>query len=220
MPHIIAAAPCSVASRAAACATRRPVPAAPTCSPLAGPGGLPAGVVTPPGGEGTTASAASAAAAAAAAAVGLLGGSPETGLIAVSSNASLASSAAANGAPGQDGGNKTLYLGNLHPFVTEQTLQDVFAGLGGITELKVRGWEGCPCARTVGQRMGSHALLCVAGLGSAWTGVRCCALPALALLRWLAARDVETRASVCPATRAGHQGQGHGCERRLRVCQV
>ena len=35
--------------------------------------------------------------------------------------------------------NKTLYLGNLHPFVTEATLQDVFAGLGGITELKVRG---------------------------------------------------------------------------------
>ncbi|PRW50946.1 oligouridylate-binding 1-like [Chlorella sorokiniana] len=99
-----------------------------------GPGGLPAGVVTPPGGEGTAASAA--AAAAAAAAVGLLGGSPETGLIAVSSNASLASSAAAGGA-GQDASNKTLYLGNLHPFVTEQTLQEVFAGLGGITELKV-----------------------------------------------------------------------------------
>lgn len=27
--------------------------------------------------------------------------------------------------------------GNLHPFVTEEVLQEVFAGLGGITELKV-----------------------------------------------------------------------------------
>ncbi|PSC75397.1 oligouridylate-binding 1-like [Micractinium conductrix] len=61
-----------------------------------------------------------------------LGGNPGTGLIAVSSTASLASSAA-----GGHEGNKTLYLGNLHPFVTEATLQDVFAGLGGITELKV-----------------------------------------------------------------------------------
>lgn len=82
--------------------------------------------------------------------MGLLGGSPETGLIAVSSNTSLASSAAAGGS--QDASNKTLYLGNLHPFVTEQTLQEVFAGLGGITELKVRRrlhpgwslwWRGC-----------------------------------------------------------------------------
>jgi hypothetical protein len=87
------------------------------------------------------------------------GHSPETGLIAVSSSASLASNggatggaAASNGAgPGSadgsgggsegsgDGGdgNRTLYLGNLHPFVTEATLQEVFAGLAGITELKV-----------------------------------------------------------------------------------
>ena len=135
-PHCYVA-PCTVA-----CTGHPPVllPCPHRSFPVAGPGGLPAGVVTPPGGEGTAASAASAAAAAAAAAVGLLGGSPETGLIAVSSNASLASSAA-TGAPGQDASNKTLYLGNLHPFVTEQTLQDVFAGLGGITELKVRGWR-------------------------------------------------------------------------------
>lgn len=33
--------------------------------------------------------------------------------------------------------NKTLYLGNLHPFVTELHLQEVFAGLDGISELKV-----------------------------------------------------------------------------------
>lgn len=33
--------------------------------------------------------------------------------------------------------NKTLYLGNLHPFVTEATLHDVFQGLDGIKELKV-----------------------------------------------------------------------------------
>jgi nucleolysin TIA-1/TIAR len=33
--------------------------------------------------------------------------------------------------------NKTLYLGNLHPFVTELHLQEVFAGLDGIAELKV-----------------------------------------------------------------------------------
>ncbi|KAL4437767.1 hypothetical protein ABPG77_005679 [Micractinium sp. CCAP 211/92] len=85
--------------------------------PLAqqGSDGLPGGV---PGAEGV-----------------LLGGSPETGLIAVSSSASLTSSAAAAQAAAE--GNKTLYLGNLHPFVTEQTLQEVFAGLGGITELKV-----------------------------------------------------------------------------------
>eukprot|EP00887_Chlorella_sp_A99_P001281 scaffold14.g1281.t1 len=89
----------------------------------------------------------------------LLGSSPDTGLIAVSSSASLQSGAGA--APSSSGaggppaggrseaggssstgtadslGNKTLYLGNLHPFVTEQTLQELFAGLGGITELKV-----------------------------------------------------------------------------------
>lgn len=82
---------------------------------IAGPGGLPL----------TSVSVAS---------VLALGGNPGTGLIAVSSTASLASSAA-----GGHEGNKTLYLGNLHPFVTEATLQDVFAGLGGITELKVRG---------------------------------------------------------------------------------
>lgn len=70
----------------------------------------------------------------------LLGGSPETGLIAVSSSASLSSAAAAAQAVAE--GNKTLYLGNLHPFVTEQTLQEVFAGLGGITELKVGGSGG------------------------------------------------------------------------------
>lgn len=86
----------------------------------AGSDGLPGGV---PGAEGV-----------------LLGGSPETGLIAVSSSASLTSSAAAAQAAAE--GNKTLYLGNLHPFVTEQTLQEVFAGLGGITELKVWGWMG------------------------------------------------------------------------------
>jgi nucleolysin TIA-1/TIAR len=33
--------------------------------------------------------------------------------------------------------NKTLYLGNLHPFVTEITLQEVFSGLPGVTEVKV-----------------------------------------------------------------------------------
>jgi hypothetical protein len=61
------------------------------------------------------------------------GGSGGSGLLAVSpSSASLASS----GAAGADS-NRTLYLGNLHPFVSEATLQEVFAGLGGITELKV-----------------------------------------------------------------------------------
>lgn len=85
--------------------------------PPQGPGGLPGGV----DGSGDSV---------------LLGGSPETGLIAVSSSASLASSAAAAAQAAAEG-NKTLYLGNLHPFVTEQTLQEVFAGLGGITELKV-----------------------------------------------------------------------------------
>ena len=111
---------------------RTPLSPSPRLPPaVAGPGGLPAGVVTPPGGDGSAASSAAAAAAAA----GLLGSSPEAGLIAVSSHASLASSAA-TGSGGE--GNKTLYLGNLHPFVTEATLQEVFAGLGGITELKVR----------------------------------------------------------------------------------
>lgn len=33
--------------------------------------------------------------------------------------------------------NATLYLGNLHPFVSEATLLELFAGLGGITELKL-----------------------------------------------------------------------------------
>lgn len=193
-------------------------PCCPHCSPhSAGPGGLPAGVVTPPGGEGTAASAASAAAAAAAAAVGLLGGSPETGLIAVSSNASLASSAAANGVPGQDAGNKTLYLGNLHPFVTEQTLQDVFAGLGGITELKVGGLGGAGSLYS----LAAHGRSCAAAVAGSGPAL-------MPTISWL---DSASRlVAVCafarlkrhksPAAHAGHQGQGHRCERRLRVCQV
>jgi len=36
-----------------------------------------------------------------------------------------------------DTNKSTLYLGNLHPFVTDLVLQGVFAGLEGITELKV-----------------------------------------------------------------------------------
>lgn len=36
-----------------------------------------------------------------------------------------------------DANKSTLYLGNLHPFVTDLVLQGVFAGLQGITELKV-----------------------------------------------------------------------------------
>jgi nucleolysin TIA-1/TIAR len=55
----------------------------------------------------------------------------DTGLIAVSSHSSLA------GSTGSDTPNHTLYLGNLHPFVTEAMLQEVFAGLSGINELKV-----------------------------------------------------------------------------------
>lgn len=39
--------------------------------------------------------------------------------------------------------NATLYLGNLHPFVSEATLLELFAGLGGITELKVGLCAGC-----------------------------------------------------------------------------
>lgn len=65
----------------------------------------------------------------------LLGSAPadaETGLIAVSSQGSLGGSSSDAAAP-----NQTLYLGNLHPFVSEATLQEVFAGLLGITELKV-----------------------------------------------------------------------------------
>lgn len=61
---------------------------------------------------------------------------PETGLIAVSSASSL-SHGNGSTASGGANGNRTLYLGNLHPFVTEATLQEVFSGLDGITELKV-----------------------------------------------------------------------------------
>ena len=38
---------------------------------------------------------------------------------------------------GENHGNRTLYLGNLHPFVTEDTLREVFHGCEGVTELKV-----------------------------------------------------------------------------------
>ena len=38
---------------------------------------------------------------------------------------------------GESHGNRTLYLGNLHPFVTEDTLREVFNGCEGVTELKV-----------------------------------------------------------------------------------
>lgn len=117
-----------------ACVHQPPLraPPSPNPKPCAGPGSLPAAVVA-------------AAAAAAADGSALLGSASAAheahGLIAVSSSASLASSAAGGGgAPSSAGGgdyNKTLYLGNLHPFVTEATLQEVFAGLGGITELKV-----------------------------------------------------------------------------------
>ncbi|KFM27801.1 Nucleolysin TIAR [Auxenochlorella protothecoides] len=34
-------------------------------------------------------------------------------------------------------GNKTLYLGNLHPFISEAMLHDVFAGCRGVLELKI-----------------------------------------------------------------------------------
>jgi nucleolysin TIA-1/TIAR len=36
-----------------------------------------------------------------------------------------------------DAGNRTLYLGNLHPFVSEDTLREVFNNCEGVTELKV-----------------------------------------------------------------------------------
>eukprot|EP00890_Picochlorum_soloecismus_P006547 jgi/Picsp_1/717/NSC_04206-R1_nucleolysin tiar-like len=42
-----------------------------------------------------------------------------------------------NVAKRHDTNKSTLYLGNLHPFVTDLVLQGVFAGLEGITELKV-----------------------------------------------------------------------------------
>lgn len=96
----------------------------------------------------------------------LLGGSPETGLIAVSSSASLASSAAAAAQAAAEG-NKTLYLGNLHPFVTEQTLQEVFAGLGGITELKV-GRQGPGCVPTRGLSRGRPAPRCALSAPVLW----------------------------------------------------
>lgn len=49
-----------------------------------------------------------------------------------------ASEAGASETSSQSGAdNKTLYLGNLHPFVTEITLQEVFSGLPGVTEVKV-----------------------------------------------------------------------------------
>jgi RNA recognition motif-containing protein len=52
--------------------------------------------------------------------------------------AAAASEAGASEASSQSGAdNKTLYLGNLHPFVTEITLQEVFSGLSGVTEVKV-----------------------------------------------------------------------------------
>jgi len=64
--------------------------------------------------------------------------SPEndTGLMAASSTSSLNHRAGSSTSVGNTV-NATLYLGNLHPFVTETTLQEVFAGLDGITELKV-----------------------------------------------------------------------------------
>jgi len=46
-------------------------------------------------------------------------------------------SSASGSASGSSQHNKTLYLGNLHPFVTEAHLRELFAGLMGITELKV-----------------------------------------------------------------------------------
>lgn len=68
---------------------------------------------------------------------------PSAVTAAVQANGELLQSGASSvagsigGSEGINAGNKTLYLGNLHPFVTEQTLQELFSGLGGITELKV-----------------------------------------------------------------------------------
>ena len=65
----------------------------------------------------------------------------DAGLLPVSSTDSLgghtANSSATGSGNSQAQRNKTLYLGNLHPFVTETHLRELFAGLLGITELKV-----------------------------------------------------------------------------------
>lgn len=65
----------------------------------------------------------------------------EAGLLPVSSTDSLGGGTAGSSATGSGNSqaqrNKTLYLGNLHPFVTEAHLRELFAGLLGITELKV-----------------------------------------------------------------------------------
>ncbi|KAL4537847.1 hypothetical protein Ndes2526B_g04291 [Nannochloris sp. 'desiccata'] len=70
----------------------------------------------------------------------------EAGLLTVSADGSIngsvgdgnaGRSSASGSASGSSQHNKTLYLGNLHPFVTEAHLRELFAGLMGITELKV-----------------------------------------------------------------------------------
>jgi nucleolysin TIA-1/TIAR len=71
----------------------------------------------------------------------------EAGLLTVSNDGSLNGNSADDGNEGRSSAsgsassssqnNKTLYLGNLHPFVTEAHLRELFAGLMGINELKV-----------------------------------------------------------------------------------
>ena len=62
----------------------------------------------------------------------------DAGLLAVSSTGSLGGGAGGStNSGGSSKQNRTLYLGNLHPFITEAHLRELFNGLMGITELKV-----------------------------------------------------------------------------------
>lgn len=113
------------------------------------------------------------------------GGSGSGGVLALSpSSASLASS----GAAGADS-NRTLYLGNLHPFVSEATLQEVFAGLGGVTELKVIK------DKATGVSAGYGFAKFAGVLPDSWSAALCCSRAAA--LPWCAARRPGS---------AGHKG--------------
>ena len=68
---------------------------------------------------------------------GLLTNSADGSLNGSVGNGAHGGSSASGSASGSLQHNKTLYLGNLHPFVSEAHLRELFAGLMGITELKV-----------------------------------------------------------------------------------